>query len=60
MTISFLPIIDFGPFLDPNITEQDRFSIAKQIDAACRQYGYVTASLNKHAANHTCQLLLLD
>ncbi|KAI9598731.1 hypothetical protein BDF19DRAFT_431256 [Syncephalis fuscata] len=40
MSDTSLPIIDFAPFLSPDATNEDRLTIAKQIDAACRDYGF--------------------
>lgn len=35
-----LPIIDFGPFLDPSSTEEIKKQTAKELDRACRDVGF--------------------
>ncbi|KAI8055773.1 hypothetical protein BDF22DRAFT_672126 [Syncephalis plumigaleata] len=35
-----LPIIDFGSFINPDATDEDRLTVGQQIDRACRDYGF--------------------
>ncbi|KAK9780679.1 putative Oxoglutarate 3-dioxygenase [Seiridium cardinale] len=37
---STLPIIDFGPFIDPDATWQERRNVAAALDKACREVGF--------------------
>ncbi|KAI8055788.1 hypothetical protein BDF22DRAFT_672224 [Syncephalis plumigaleata] len=46
MTTTTIPIIDFAPFLNKQSSESERLDIAKQIDDACRNYGFF------HLINH--------
>ncbi|KKY16292.1 putativeoxoglutarate 3-dioxygenase [Phaeomoniella chlamydospora] len=38
--MSCVPIIDFSKFLDPNSTDEDRLTCAKELDRACREVGF--------------------
>jgi isopenicillin N synthase-like dioxygenase len=44
MVTTQVPIIDFGPYIDPNATELQRLTVAKAIDEACRNIGQVPKS----------------
>ncbi|RKP09742.1 hypothetical protein THASP1DRAFT_28454 [Thamnocephalis sphaerospora] len=46
MTVIDLPIIDFGAYLDPSSTAEQRQAIDHAIDKACRQFGVF------HLINH--------
>lgn len=35
-----LPIIDFGPFISPESTPQERKKVALELDKACREVGF--------------------
>lgn len=35
-----LPIIDFGPFLDPEASFEEKKNVAFELDRACREVGF--------------------
>ncbi|RKP08810.1 hypothetical protein THASP1DRAFT_29386 [Thamnocephalis sphaerospora] len=39
MTVLNLPVVDFGPYLDPNSTAEQRQAVDQAIDKACRHLG---------------------
>jgi isopenicillin N synthase-like dioxygenase len=41
MTTTQVPVIDFGPYIDSNATESQRFEVTKAIGEACRNIGQV-------------------
>jgi isopenicillin N synthase-like dioxygenase len=49
-----LPIVDFGPFISPHASAQERMKVALEVDKACREVGFFylknhgvsTASMN--------------
>ncbi|RKP10829.1 hypothetical protein THASP1DRAFT_27369 [Thamnocephalis sphaerospora] len=40
MTVATLPIIDFGPYLDPAASAEQRQAVSRALDKACREHGF--------------------
>ena len=49
-----LPIIDFGPFLDPNASIEAKKNVASELDRACRDVGFF------YLRNHGVPLELMN
>ncbi|KAH8881497.1 oxoglutarate 3-dioxygenase [Thozetella sp. PMI_491] len=40
MAAATLPVIDFGPFLSPDATAEEKKKVALELDSACREVGF--------------------